>query len=108
MIPVPVEISNDDFNATAPMRPEAAAALHGAVPVYGNPSSVHEEGRAARALLEAARDQVAGLVGCSPNAVTFTASGTEANNAVLAGSWSALARCFSSTRSRWTSSWRRP
>ena len=79
-----------DYNATAPMRPEAAAAMQGALPVYGNPSSVHEEGRAARALLETARDQVAGLAGCAPAAVTFTAGGTEANNAVLAGPWSGL------------------
>lgn len=80
-----------DFNATAPMRPEAAAAMQAAFAVYGNPSSVHAEGRAARALIETARDQLAGLVGCAPDGVTFTASGTEANNAVLAGPWSALA-----------------
>jgi cysteine desulfurase len=68
-----------DWNATAPLRPEARAALLAACDVMGNPSSVHAEGRAARALVEEARRQVAALVGAEPRNVTFTSGGTEAN-----------------------------
>ena len=68
-----------DWNATAPMREEAKAAFAAALSRVGNPSSVHAEGRAARALVEAAREQVAALVGAQPGNVVFTASGTEAN-----------------------------
>jgi cysteine desulfurase len=51
----------------------------------GNPSSIHAEGRAARAALEAARAQVAALVGARPEQVIFTSGGTEAANAALSG-----------------------
>ncbi len=67
-----------DWNATAPLRPEARAAMLEAMEVVGNPSSVHTEGRAAKALLERARDQVAGAVGCRPGEVVFTSGATEA------------------------------
>lgn len=67
-----------DWNASAPLRPEARAAVAAALEVAGNPSSVHAEGRAARALVERARAQVAALVGCAPDQVTFTAGATEA------------------------------
>lgn len=67
-----------DWNATAPLRPEARAAMIGAMDVVGNPSSVHHEGRAAKALVEKARAEVAALVGCAPNEVIFTGSATEA------------------------------
>ena len=72
-----------DWNATTPLRPEAAAALADALAVTGNPSSVHEEGRAARRLVEAARAEVAALVGARPADVIFTGSGTEANMLAL-------------------------
>jgi cysteine desulfurase len=72
-----------DWNATAPMREEAKAAFAGAISLVGNPSSVHAEGRAARALVEAAREEVAALLGASPANVSFTASGTEANMLAL-------------------------
>jgi cysteine desulfurase len=68
-----------DWNATAPMREEAKAALTAALSLAGNPSSVHAEGRAARAFVETAREQVAALVGALPGDVLFTSSGTEAN-----------------------------
>jgi cysteine desulfurase len=68
-----------DWNATAPMREEAKAAFAAAALLPGNPSSVHAEGRAARAAIDAAREQVAALVGASPGDVFFTSSGTEAN-----------------------------
>ena len=67
-----------DYNATAPLRPEARAAMLEALAVVGNPSSIHAEGRAARALVEGARRSVAKLVGVSPRAITFTSGGTEA------------------------------
>jgi cysteine desulfurase len=69
-----------DHNAGAPLRPEVAAAMAAALAATGNPSSVHAEGRQARALVERARAQVAGLVGTSPENVIFTSGGTEANN----------------------------
>ncbi len=72
-----------DWNATAPMREEAKAAFAAAASLSGNPSSVHAEGRAARALIEVAREQVAALVGAEPGNVFFTASGTEANMLAL-------------------------
>ncbi|WP_046865285.1 cysteine desulfurase family protein [Microvirga massiliensis] len=67
-----------DYNASAPVRPEAAAAMSAALALPGNPSSVHAEGRAARALVEQAREQVARLVGAKPSQVVFTSSGSEA------------------------------
>jgi cysteine desulfurase len=79
-----------DWNATAPLRPEARAAMLAALDVTGNPSSPHAEGRRARALMEDAREKVAALVGANPADVVFTSGGTEANNAVLAGRWSEI------------------
>jgi cysteine desulfurase len=67
-----------DWNATAPLRPEARAAMIAAMDVVGNPSSVHNEGRAAKSVMEKARAQVAGLVGCDPNDIIFTSGATEA------------------------------
>ncbi|MEA2876196.1 MAG: cysteine desulfurase, partial [Hyphomicrobiales bacterium] len=72
-----------DFNATAPLRPEARAAMLGALECVGNASSVHGEGRAARALIEAARRDVAALGGVPAGGVVFTSGGTEAANLVL-------------------------
>ena len=72
-----------DWNATAPLRPEARRAFVDALAVAGNPSSVHAEGRAARRLIEAAREQVAALVAARPADVFFTSGGTEANMLAL-------------------------
>jgi cysteine desulfurase len=77
------ERSYFDWNATTPLRPEAAEALRAALAVPGNPSSVHAEGRAARRLIEDAREAVAALVGARPGDVFFTSSGTEANMLAL-------------------------
>lgn len=74
-----------DYNATAPLRPEAAAAMAAAMRRTGNPSSVHGFGRSARRTVEDARAQVAALVGARPDQVVFTGGGTEANNLALAG-----------------------
>ncbi len=68
-----------DWNATAPLRPQARAAMLAALEGAGNPSSVHGEGRAARRLVEEARAQVAALVGARPAHVVFTSGGSEAN-----------------------------
>ena len=76
-----------DWNATAPLRPEAREACIAALDVVGNPSSPHAHGRRARAIVEDAREQVAALVGARPAEVVFTSGGTEANNAVLAAGW---------------------
>ena len=72
-----------DWNATAPLREQAKAALTAALELCGNPSSIHGEGRAARRLIEAAREQVANLVGADPADVVFTSGGTEANALAL-------------------------
>ncbi|MGO8918157.1 MAG: cysteine desulfurase family protein [Stellaceae bacterium] len=74
-----------DWNATAPVRPEAAAAMAAALARTGNPSSVHRAGRDARRALEAARAQVAALVGAAPGEIVFTSGGTEANQLALRG-----------------------
>jgi cysteine desulfurase len=72
-----------DWNATAPPRPEARDAVLAAMDVLGNPSSVHGEGRAARRLMEEAREKVARLVGAEPRNVIFTSGGSEANALAL-------------------------
>ena len=75
-----------DWNATAPLRPQARAAMAAAMEVVGNPSSVHAEGRAARSILEEARERVAAAVGAEPRNVIFTSGGSEANALALSRS----------------------
>jgi cysteine desulfurase len=77
-----------DWNATAPLRPQARAVMAEAQDLIGNPSSVHAEGRMARAAVERARAQVAALVGADAAQVTFTSGGTEANMMALSPGWS--------------------
>jgi cysteine desulfurase len=74
-----------DYNATAPLRPEAKAAMLHALELTGNPSSVHTEGRKARALVEGARDAVASAIGACRDDIAFTSGGTEAVQAPLRG-----------------------
>jgi cysteine desulfurase len=74
-----------DYNASAPIRAQAAAAVGHALSITGNASSVHGFGRRARACLEDAREAVAALVQAPPAAVIFTSGGTEANNLALRG-----------------------
>jgi len=73
-----------DNNATTPLHPRAREAM---LPwlgeMHGNPSSIHRFGQAARNAVEEAREKVAALLGARPPEIVFTASGTEANNAVL-------------------------
>jgi cysteine desulfurase len=79
-----------DWNASAPLRPEARAAVMAALDVVGNPSSPHAEGRRVRAIVENAREEVAALVGAKPGEVVFTSGATEANSTVVAGGWKAI------------------
>ncbi|QXC49591.1 cysteine desulfurase [Agrobacterium salinitolerans] len=72
-----------DWNATAPLLPAVRDVLVSALEIAGNPSSVHREGRAARAAVEAARRDVAALAGAQASHVTFTSGATEAANLVL-------------------------
>jgi cysteine desulfurase len=72
-----------DHNASSPLRPQARAAMLAALDNDGNPSSVHSEGRQARAIVEDAREHVAALVGAEAAEVVFTSGATEAANAVV-------------------------
>lgn len=74
-----------DYNATAPLRTEAREAMARALDVAGNPSSVHAEGRKARALVEGARETVAAAIGACRDDIAFTSGGTEAVQAPLRG-----------------------
>jgi cysteine desulfurase len=74
-----------DHNATSPLRPEAREAVARAFDMGGNPSSVHAAGRAARAVIEDARETVAAFAGAVPGGVVFTSGGTEGNALALRG-----------------------
>ena len=75
-----------DWNASAPLRPQARDAFQAALELTGNASSVHGEGRAARNAIEQAREQVAALAGAEARNVIFTSGGTEANALALSPS----------------------
>jgi cysteine desulfurase len=74
-----------DHNAGAPLRAEARDAIAAALEIGANPSSVHAPGRAARAVIERARGQIAALAGVAPGSIVFTSGATEANNLALKG-----------------------
>ncbi len=75
-----------DHAATTPVDPEVALAMARVYrDVPGNASSIHAEGRAARALVDQAREQVAAAIGATPSEVVFTSGGTEADNLALRG-----------------------
>ncbi|WP_417846403.1 cysteine desulfurase family protein [Thalassospira povalilytica] len=74
-----------DYNASAPLCPEARQAMIAAMGVAGNPSSVHASGRAARKIVDHARRTIADLVGGDSERIIFTSGGTEANNLALNG-----------------------
>ena len=84
-----------DHNATTPLRPEAQAAMEEAFARFGNPSSVHRLGRAARAMIEDAREAVAALIHADPAEILFTSGGTEAA-AIALGQIPQGARCLAS------------
>ncbi len=82
-----------DFNASTPLAPEARAAMEPVLAEgFGNPSSGHWAGAAARTAVERARGQVAALLGCEPDEVVFTSGGSESNNHALKGVWFASRR----------------
>jgi cysteine desulfurase len=83
-----------DYNATAPLRPEVREVMVAALDTHGNPSSVHAEGRAARALIESARAKVARLAGAKPENVIFTSGGSEANSLALAAQTGEAWHCY--------------
>jgi cysteine desulfurase len=85
-----------DHNATAPLRPAVREAMVATFEAYGNPSSVHAEGREARALIEAARTKVAALAGVKPEDVIFTSGGSEANALALAAQAGEAWHCYMS------------
>jgi cysteine desulfurase len=82
-----------DYNATTPVVPEVVEAM---LPYlhehWGNPSSSHAFGRRAHAAVDAARQQVAELIGCAADEIVFTSGGTEANNLALRGVTGAVAQ----------------
>lgn len=74
-----------DHNATSPLRPECLSAINHALAVGGNPSSIHTAGRAARAIVEDAREKVSHLAGAQSGNVIFTSGATESNSLALSG-----------------------
>jgi len=81
-----------DYNATTPIDPTVAQAIEPCLgPLFGNPSSPHTYGIAAKRAVEQARAQVAGMLGCDAAEVIFTSGGTEANNLAIIGVAQALA-----------------
>ncbi len=80
-----------DYNASAPLREEARAAVVEALDVFGNASSVHAEGRRARTLIDEAREAVAELVQAKPAEVVFTSGATESNTWALGAPWERIA-----------------
>ena len=76
-----------DYNATTPLDPAVRAAMLPFLDeIWGNPSSVHQIGRRARALLDDARERVAAILRAKPSEIVFTSGGTESNNLAIFGS----------------------
>lgn len=74
-----------DHNATTPVDPRVSEAIGSAAGVFGNPSSIHEEGRAARDLVEGARQKVAAALAADTREILFTSGGTEADMLGIVG-----------------------
>jgi cysteine desulfurase len=90
-----------DWNATTPLRPEARLAMIAAMDVVGNPSSVHSEGRAAKALMERARRQIAAALGAEGADIVFTSGATEAASLACKGRSLACANIEHEAVSSW-------
>lgn len=83
-----------DNNATTAIHPDVLAVLASSLrDVFGNASSIHKEGQAARRLMEDARDAVARLIGATAREIVFTSGGTESNNAAIFGAVARERRC---------------
>ena len=76
-----------DHAATTPMLPAALEALMEQSARVGNPSSLHTSGRAARAVVEEARERIGAALGARPSEVVFTSGGTESDNLAVKGAW---------------------
>jgi cysteine desulfurase len=74
-----------DYNASTPLDPQVNEAMAMAAEKFGNPSSIHQEGRQARALVDQARSSVARLLQCDQRRIVFTSGGTESNNLAIIG-----------------------
>ena len=75
-----------DYNATTPVHPEVRRKINVYLEAeYGNPSSSHAKGKAAKAAIDEARTAVASLIGASPSEIIFTGSATESNNLAVIG-----------------------
>jgi cysteine desulfurase len=85
-----------DNNASTPLDPDVRSAITAALDLYGNPSSVHSDGRRARRAIEEAREEVARLVGARPAEIFFTSGGTEANALAVFGGSGATGRIVTS------------
>jgi cysteine desulfurase len=72
-----------DHAASTPILPTAKKAMMEAMEIFGNPSSIHHDGRVAKNIIENARTEVAKLINASPDEIIFTSGGTESNNIVL-------------------------
>lgn len=79
-----------DYAASTPLDAEVAAAMTAALSVVGNPSAAHAFGRTVRAVVDAARRDVAGLLGAREDEIVFTSGATEANNLAILGFWRSL------------------
>ena len=89
-----------DNNATTAIHPEVLSVLESSLrDVFGNASSIHREGQAARRMIEDARESVAQLVGATARDLVFTSGGTESNNAAIFGAVSTTGRCHIVTSS---------
>lgn len=74
-----------DYNASTPLDPRVAKEMAEKTSIFGNPSSIHAEGREARALVDEARVAVSRLLNCDHRQILFTSGGTEANNLAILG-----------------------
>lgn len=74
-----------DYNASSPLDPRVSAEIARVMQLFGNASSIHSEGREARALIDEARVQLAALLRCDHRQIVFTSGGTEANNLAILG-----------------------
>ncbi|MDO5502260.1 MAG: cysteine desulfurase family protein [Actinomycetia bacterium] len=93
-----------DHAATTPMVAAARAALVEHAGSVGNPSSLHADGRRARAVVETAREEIAAVLGAHPSEVVFTSGGTEADNIAITGTYAARIRSEPRARGVVTSS----
>jgi cysteine desulfurase len=72
-----------DHAATSPLLPAVKRAITSHLATFGNPSSLHQEGRAAKHILDQSREKLADLIAATPDQIIFTASGTESNNMLV-------------------------